>query len=73
MHVCSFGSDVEDLKGEDRNESEVLEILKISPRISSFTMSEHYKWLPSLINSMKEKGLIVELEEPYPWHKYKVK
>lgn len=73
MHFCSFGSDVEDLKRKDRNEDAVLEILKTKPRISTFTLSEHWRWLPSLIESLKRKGLIEELEEPYPWHKFEVK
>ena len=68
----SFSGSVVDLKPKDREDKNVLNILRRDPRVSTFDMSEHYKWLPHAIERLKREGKIVELDEPYPWHKFKV-
>lgn len=70
MHLDSFSNaSVIDLKKSMRNENGVLNALRINPNISVFDMSENL-WLPPIIESLKNKGLISEIEEPYPWLKF---
>lgn len=71
IFLTSFGSDVEDLKSKDRTASNVVMALKNNPRISTFTMSEN-KWLCNIIENLEAKEIIVPLEEPYPWLRWKV-
>jgi len=72
MHICSFTNvTVADLKKSMRNENGVLNALKIDPRISTWDMSENM-WLVDIIKSLEDKGLILPVEEPYPWHKWKI-
>jgi hypothetical protein len=60
-----------DLKKSIRNENGVLNALQMHPYMSTFDMSENL-WLVKILDSLKEKGLIVELSEPYPLHKFLV-
>ena len=71
-HICSFSNaTVVDLEKSMRNENGVLNALKIDPRISTFDMGEH-RWLPPIIKSLEGKQMIESLDEPYPWHKWKL-
>ena len=72
VHIDSFSNaTVVDLKKSMRNENGVLNALKINPRISTFDMSEH-QWLPPIIKLLEGKQMIKSLDEPYPWHKFKL-
>lgn len=65
----SFSGAVADLTPRERTFNNVLRVLSRSPRVSTWDMSEH-AWVRNLIGDLKTRGLIVELEEPYPWHRY---
>lgn len=72
MHICSFtNAPIVELKESMRNENGVLNALKMNPRISTFDMCEH-EWLQDVIKSLEDKGLILAVKEPYPWHKWKI-
>ena len=62
---------VVDLKKSERNENGVLYALKHHPRVSTWDMSEN-AWLRNIIKSLQDKKLIEPLDEPYPWHKWKL-
>lgn len=69
IHVDSFSGGVANLKPKHRQPIDVLGALAKDPRVSTFDMSESV-WLWQGIKSLKDGGLITELDEPYPWHKY---
>lgn len=72
MFIDSFTNcSVVDLKKSLRNENGVLNALKVNPCLSTWDMSEH-KWLREIIKSLEEKEFIVPVDEPYPWHKWKL-
>lgn len=72
MHIDSFtNATVIDLKKSMRNENGVLNALKISPRISTWDMSEN-PWLCTIIESLVKNEMIVALDEEYPWHKWEL-
>lgn len=72
IHICSFGSDLEDLKGKNRTDENVMEILGCNPNVSTWTISENYKWLWPIIKRLLREGRIKEVEREYPWHRYEV-
>lgn len=72
FHIDSFSGPASDLKGAARTPENVLEALRRCPRVSTFDMSENYRWLPDCIQRLKAAGKIVEVESAYPWHVYKV-
>lgn len=71
IHIDSFSGKVVDLKRGQRTHENILEVLSKHPRISTWDMGE-LPWLRNAINELKLYGFIVEQDEPYPWHKYKV-
>lgn len=73
MIVCSFSTRVADLKGRDRTPENVLAVLRISPRVSCFDLSEH-KWLRDMISMLECAGHIADDKaEPYPYVRYTVR
>jgi len=71
IHLCSFSSTAANLKESLRHENGVLYTLKYYPRISTFDMSEN-EWLQNIIKQLEEKKLIEQVDESYPWHKWKL-
>lgn len=72
IHICSFSSDVAQLKGKDKKDPlKVLNALSQNPRISTFDMSEN-RHLRSSIKFLEMKGFIVPIEESYPWHRWDI-
>ncbi len=71
IFICSFSTDIADLKRGKRTDENMLAALSKNPRVSTFDMSEH-QWLWKGLADMEKRGLIVSQEEPYPWHKYKL-
>lgn len=71
VHICSFSSNAAELPKGKRSASDVLEALRISPRISTFDMSEH-SWLADAIHELRRDGKIKDVAEPYPWHRFEV-
>lgn len=72
MFIDSFTNcSVVDLKKSGRNENGVLNALRTNPRLSTFDMCE-YRWISKIIKSLEEKGLIIPVDEPYPWHKWEL-
>lgn len=72
IFVCSFHSNVADLKAGKRTELDALRVLEKDPRVSCFDMSD-IPWLENLITAMEKKGLIHNNhEEHYPWLKFAI-
>lgn len=67
----NFRGALADLKKGERTEANALAVLAKHPRVSTFDMCE-YAWVRSLIGDLKRAGRIVEVAEPYPWHRYEV-
>jgi hypothetical protein len=65
----SFSGSVTDLKRGNRTIMDFLAALNNDPMVSTWDMSE-YKWVRDGVYSLKDNGLIVELNQPYPWPKY---
>jgi hypothetical protein len=71
IHLDSFSGAAAELKPRERTRENVFAALASDPRVSTFDMSEK-PWLRSLIADLKRDGTIVELDEPYPWHRYSI-
>jgi len=71
VFLDSFSGAAAELKGKNRTSKNVLSVLAKHPRVSTFDMSD-LGWLRDIIESLLQRGLIVEVTEPYPWHRYKV-
>lgn len=67
-HLDSFSGALADLPNGKRTTVDALRVLDKHPRVSTFDRGP--AWLESLLRSLKDEGLIVELDEPYPWHRY---
>lgn len=71
MHIDSFSGEAARLKRGHRSADDVLVALKNDPRVSTWDMSE-LSWLRAAIEDLERRGLIVALDEPYPWHRYAI-
>lgn len=69
IFLDSFSGAASDLKPSQRTRESMLAVLAKSPRVSTWDMSEHC-WLRTIIADLKERKMIDELAEPYPWHRY---
>jgi len=70
-HICSFSTEAAELKPSNRTAFNVLLALQDNPRISTFEMSDK-PWLCRLVKTLEEKNHIKPINEPYPWHKWKI-
>ena len=73
-HIDYFSGDVVDLPKKERTPENVLRVLAKNPTVSTFGMSENYKWLPGITNLLEEKGFVQDETKTvgYPWHKFVV-
>lgn len=71
MFVDSFSGAASDLKRKDRTPLNVLRVLSLHPRVSTWDMSEN-GWLCLIISQLQKAKLIKSVDEPYPWHKYQL-
>lgn len=71
MFVDSFSGEVSELKGKNRTDENILKVLAKSPMVSTWDMSEN-AWLWKAIARLKDAGLLIEIKQGYPWHKYEV-
>lgn len=69
MHICSFSCEAAELKKADRTADNVLKALSISPRISTWDMSE-LPWLREVVYQLEEQDMVSAVDEPYPWHRW---
>jgi hypothetical protein len=68
--ACSFSGAAADLPPRKRSDTDILEALRLSPRVSVWDMSE-LSWLRSGIQSLERRGLIRnDRKEPFPWIRY---
>lgn len=51
------------------DEMSVLEVLRVTRRVSTFEMNQT---LMDTLNRLEAKGLITDLKGGYPWHEYKI-
>ncbi len=58
-------------KRQQRDEAAVMRALMNDPRVSCFDRSE-YPALDRTLVDLKKRGLIGEVHEPYPWHRFHV-
>lgn len=71
MIIDSFSGSASELKKGSRTPEHILAALAKDPKVSTWDMSEN-AWLWTGILNLKGRRLIVELDEPYPWHRYKL-
>ena len=71
VFIDNFSGEVSELKGKNRTDENVLAILKTQPLISTWEFSDN-PWLCKSVERLKKDKKITELEQGYPWHKYKV-
>ncbi len=72
IFIDNFSGEVSELKGKHRTDENILKVLAANPLVSTWDMSEN-TWLWKGIARLKEAWLITELEQGYPWHKYKIR
>lgn len=68
--IDSFSGKAADLKGEQRTPENVLKALCRCPRVSVWDMDA--AWLRCCLDVLKRSGDIVEVDEPYPWIRFRV-
>jgi hypothetical protein len=71
IHLDSFSGAAAALKGRERDSAHVLEALRHDPRVSTWDMDEHW-WLRTIIADLQARGVITQVPEAYPWHRYEV-
>lgn len=68
IFIDCFSGSLADLPKGKRTTVDALRVLAEHPRVSTFDRGP--AWLESLLADLKQKGLIVEVDEPYPWHRF---
>ena len=68
VFLDSFSGSLGELPRGKRTTLDALRVLADDPRVSTFERGP--AWMESLLSDLKFAGLIVELDEPYPWHRY---
>jgi hypothetical protein len=68
VHLDSFSGSLGELPRGKRTTLDALKVLADDPRVSTFERGP--AWLEALLSDLTFSGLIVELDEPYPWHRY---
>lgn len=71
VFLDSFSGGAAVLPRGHRGPEDVLAALVSDPRVSTFDMSD-IPWLRTAIAKLTRQGLIVAVDEPYPWHKYEI-
>ena len=69
IFLDSFSCAAANLPRGKRTPMDVLKCLAASPLVSTWDMSEK-PWLRGKIDHLKKDGLIEEVPEPYPWHRF---
>lgn len=71
IYLDSFSGKAADLKRKDRTELNVLRCLSESPRLSVWDLSE-LAWLRNIVSGLRRGGMIVDVDEPFPWHRFQL-
>ncbi len=71
IFIDSFSGEIADLKRGKRTRENMLAVLARSPLVSTWDMSEH-RWLRDEIANMETDGLIISVDQPYPWLRYEL-
>lgn len=69
IFLDSFSGALADLKPANRTIAAALRTLAESPHVSTFDRSE-CRWINTLLRSLIDQGLIVEVSAAYPWHRF---
>ena len=69
--LCSFSGALAGLPRGQRTPLAALRILEKNPRVSAFDRCE-LPWLNRLLGDLLRQGLVLEIDEPYPWHRYEL-
>jgi len=74
IFLDGFSGSIMDVKKKDQNDLGALVAIKSDPRVSTWDMTEAWGgdelWI--VLKRLELEGLIKAVEEPYPWHKYKL-
>lgn len=70
MLLDCFSGSLGQLPKSKRTAQDALRVLADDPRVSTFERGP--LWLENLLQALEGDGLIVELDEPYPWHKFRL-
>jgi hypothetical protein len=68
---CNFSGALADLPKGKRTPLNALQVLEKHPRVSTFDRSE-MPWLNMLLNDLLNQGLILQIDQPYRWHRYEL-
>ena len=68
FHIDTFSGSLGELPKGQRTQENALRVLAADPRVSTFERGT--AWLEHLLSELTGNGLIVEENEPYPWHRY---
>lgn len=69
VHLDYFSGSVADLKGKDKKDPlKVLAVLAKDPMVSVWDMDKLWK----ILYSLRDQGLVEEVEHPYPWLEFRV-
>lgn len=69
IFIDSFSGNAADIKPKERTLAKLIWVLNKDPRISTFDFSEK-PWLHRLVKEAMSQGLIKEIDDHYPWHRY---
>ncbi len=69
--LCSFSGVIAGLRRGRRTPLAALQVLEKHPRVSTFDLGE-MPWLNRLLGDLLHQVLIVQVDEPYPWHRYEI-
>ena len=69
--VCRFSGALADLPKGKRTILDALQALEKHPLVSTFDRGE-LPWMNRLLGELLHQGLILELKEEYPWHRYEL-
>ena len=69
--MCSFSGALADLPKGQRTPLDALRVLEKRPRVSVFDRCE-LPWLNRLLGDLLHQGLILQIDEQYPWYRYEL-
>ena len=70
--ITDWSHPLEGLRGKNKTEENVFRLLRERPLISTFALSENYKWLCPILERLELRGKIKDVTSTvkYPYHKF---
>jgi hypothetical protein len=72
VFIDSFSGAVVDLPKADRTDENILAALSRDPKVSTWDMDQHHRWLQPAISRLVKAGRLRTVDAAYPWLKYEV-